>query len=175
VRLLILILFLVLPCFTDTHSIHCLTLTAAMQSHQGYVTPTKFDPDSDSSQDLSAAIEEAKRTKRNVLIEVGGEWCEWCHIMDSFYAKNPDLLSLRDTNYVLVKVDVSEGHPNAEFLSRFPKIDGVPHIFILDSNGKLLHSEDTSELEEGETYNLKRFKKFLEKFAPRKALQVVNS
>ena len=133
-----------------------------------YSAPTKFDPNRNASEDLAAAMEEAKHAERNVLIEVGGEWCLWCHIMDSFYEKNPDLLALRDQNYVLVKVNVSEGHPNSDFLSRFPQIDGVPHIFILDSKGKLIHSEDTSELEEGETYNLERFTKFLERFAPKK-------
>lgn len=132
-----------------------------------YASSTKFDPHRNSLDDLSAAMEEAKRTKRNILIEVGGEWCEWCHIMDEFYAKNPKLLVLRDKYYVIVKADVSENHPNSKFLSLFPQIDGFPHIFVLDASGKLVHSEDTSELEDGQSYNAERFKKFLEKYAPK--------
>ena len=131
-----------------------------------YTAPIKFDPNRNSLDDLSASIEAAKRTKRNVLIEVGGEWCEWCHILDDFYAKNPDLIALRDKYYVLMKADVSESHPNSKFLSLFPQIDGFPHLFVLDTNGKLVHSEDTSELEDGESYSVGRFKKFLEKYAP---------
>lgn len=143
-------------------------LGSATATHQtDYPTPTKFDPQRNSLDDLSTAKEEAKRTKKNILIEVGGEWCEWCHIMDDFYAKNPKLLDLRDKYYVLVKADVSEEHPNSKFLSLFPQIDGVPHIFILDASGKLIHSEDTSELEEGQSYNTERFRKFLEKYAPK--------
>ena len=130
-------------------------------------TSAKFDPHRNSFDDLSAAMEEAKRTKRNILIEVGGEWCEWCHIMDEFYTKNPQLLALRDKNYVIMKADVSENHPNAKFLSQFPRIDGAPHIFILDAFGKLVRSEDTSELEDGQSYSVERFKKFLEKYAPK--------
>jgi thiol:disulfide interchange protein len=130
-------------------------------------TSAKFDPHRNSFDDLSAALEEAKRTKRNILIEVGGEWCEWCHIMDEFYTKNPKLLALRDKNYVIVKADVSENHPNAKFLARFPRIDGAPHIFILAAFGKLVRSEDTSELEDGQSYSVERFKKFLENYAPK--------
>ena len=56
---------------------------------------------------------------------------------------------------------------HADFLSRFPQTQGFPPIFILNSGGKLLTSEGTRELEEGESYNLKRFTNFLEKFAAR--------
>jgi thiol:disulfide interchange protein len=148
--------------------IHSVPYLPGQSSQRTYETPTKFDPERNSTENLASAIEEAKHTQRNVLIEIGGEWCLWYHVMDSFYSKNPDLLALRDRNYVLLKADVSEGHPNSEFLSHFPQIDGVPHIFIVDSKGKLIRSEDTNELEEGDTYNLDRFRKFLEKYAPKK-------
>lgn len=141
---------------------------ASSPAKQAYAAPTKYDPSRDASRDLSLAIKVAKETKRNVLIDVGGEWCGWCHAMDSFYENNPELLALRDKSCVLVKVDVSENHPNTKFLSRFPQTEGYPHIFILNSSGKLLKSEGTHELEEGESYNLKRFTNFLEEFAPRK-------
>jgi hypothetical protein len=44
-------------------------------------------------------------------------------------------------------VNFSKENKNSEVLSRFPQVSGFPHIFILDENGKLLHSQDTSELE----------------------------
>ena len=163
--LLLLPLMLIMNGESPIHSVPC---PPAQSGQREYETPTRFDPDRNSTEDLAAAIEEAKHSQKNVLIEIGGEWCLWCHVMDSFYSKNPDLLALRDRNYVLLKVDVSEGHPNSEFLSHFPQIDGVPHIFIVDSKGKLIRSEDTSELEEGDTYNLERFRKFLEKYAPKR-------
>jgi thiol:disulfide interchange protein len=75
--------------------------SATTPNQASYAAPTKFERNS--LDDLSAAREEAKRTKRNILIEVGGEWCEWCHIMDEFYARNPKLLELRDQYYVLMK------------------------------------------------------------------------
>jgi hypothetical protein len=98
---------------------------------------------------------------------VGGEWCSWCHIMDDFFHEHPDLTTLRDKNYVLVKVNMSRENLNRAFLSQYPKIHGYPHIFILDADKKLIQSQATNELEDGRSYNAKRFEKFLEKFAPK--------
>ena len=49
-------------------------------------------------------------------------------------------------NYEVVKVNYSPENKNEKVLSQYPKIPGYPHIFILDKNGKLLRSEDTSLL-----------------------------
>jgi hypothetical protein len=87
--------------------------------------------------------------------------------MDDFFHDHQDLASLRDRNYVLMKVSMSQENPNRAFLSRYPRIHGYPHIFILDADGKLIQSQATNELEDGRSYNAKRFEKFLEKFAPK--------
>jgi hypothetical protein len=42
-----------------------------------------------------------------------------------------------------------------------------PHLFVLDQDGMLLHSQDTSVLEEGPSYNLDKMTGFLKKWAPR--------
>ena len=76
-----------------------------------------------------------------------------------------DLLALRDESYVLVKVNYSSENENATFLSQYPAIPGYPHIFVLDSDGRFLHSPDTAELEEGDSYNLEKFAVFLQEWA----------
>jgi len=91
----------------------------------------------------------------------------WCRIMDEFFRDHPDLKSLRVRKYVLMKLNMSRGNENRAFLSRYPKIHGYPHIFILEADGKLIQSQATNEIEDGRSYNAKRFKKFLEKFAPK--------
>jgi thiol:disulfide interchange protein len=132
-----------------------------------YRTPVKYDPGGDPEKDLAEAIAEAKRSHRNILIEVGGEWCSWCHIMDDFFRAHVDLLSLRENNYVLLKVNMSRENENKAFLSRFPLIHGYPHILVLDADGHLIRSQETSALEDGRSYHVKRFTKFLTEFAPK--------
>ena len=126
-----------------------------------------YDPRRDPDKDLAAASEEAKRSNKNIFVVVGGEWCSWCHTMDGFFHEHADLEALRDKNYVTMKVSMSQENPNRAFLSRFPYIRGYPHIFILDAGGNLIHSQPSNALEDGRSYNVGRFKKFLEQFAPK--------
>lgn len=126
-----------------------------------YSPVTKYDPKRDAAQDIRDAAAEAKRTNRRVLLEVGGEWCSWCHHMDDFFEAHANLTSLRDQSFVTIKINFSEENPNKEVLSQYAAIAGYPHLFVLDSDGTLVHSQDTSALEEGKSYNLERFTTFL--------------
>jgi len=128
-----------------------------------------YDPLRDAGKDLTAASAEAQRSNKNILVEVGGEWCSWCHILDRFFDDHPDLAALRDKNYVIMKVSMSEENPNGAFLSRFPYVRRYPHIFILGARGNLIRSQPTHGLEDGQSYNAKRFWEFLERFAPKRA------
>jgi thiol:disulfide interchange protein len=125
----------------------------------------KYDPKRDPEKDIQDAIAEAGRTGKRILLEVGGEWCVWCHIMDRYFQENPKLLDSREKSFVMVKINFSRENENKKLLSRYPAIPGYPHIFVLDTNGKLLHSQDTSELESGKSYNLEKFSSFLKKWA----------
>jgi len=139
------------------------------QQDGAYVKAHEYDPARNADADIEAALKEARRTNKRVLLEVGGLWCIWCRIMDEFFVKHPDLLAYREKNYVMVKVNMSEENKNEVVLARYPKINGYPHIFVLDSEGKLLHSQDTGLLEEGKGYNLEKFSNFLKEWSPASA------
>ena len=137
-------------------------------SATAYVPVTKYDPKRDAEADIRDAVQEAARTGKRVLVDVGGEWCGWCHTIDRFFEQNPKLLEYREQNFVMVKINFSPENENEKLLSHYPKIPGFPHLFILDEKGKLLHSQDTSELEEGKSYNLEKLFAFLRSWSPRK-------
>jgi len=128
------------------------------------VSVNQYDPARDPAQDLRAAIEVASKDGKRILLEVGGDWCIWCHRMDGFFEDNAELLKLREANFVLVKVNYSEENQNETFLGQYPDVAGYPHLFVLDGDGKLLKSQDTGELELGKTYNLQKFMAFLQKW-----------
>jgi thiol:disulfide interchange protein len=129
--------------------------------------PTRFDPARDPERDLESALRIARTTRRRVLAEVGGEWCTWCHIMDRFFAANPDLAKIRDANFIVLKINFSKENRNQAFLSRWPRVAGYPHFFVLDANGRLLQSQDTSVLEAAKDYDPIAFRAFLLKWSPR--------
>ncbi len=129
---------------------------------------TSFDPKRDPSADLVKATELASKRGLRIILDVGGEWCSWCVHMDKFFSRNPKLLRLRMAGFVWMKVNCSEENENSAFLSAYPEIPGYPHLFVIDATGKLLHSQDTSEFERGETYDLKIFTKFLKDWMPKR-------
>ncbi len=132
----------------------------------------KFNPTANPNDDLNAAIAKAQKENKRIVLDVGGEWCGWCHEMDNFLIRNTALGKLRDENFVWVKINFSEENKNEAFLANYPKATGYPHLFVLDKDGKLLLSKDTSELEDGKkSYNLQKFTDFLNEYAPSKATE----
>ena len=127
--------------------------------------PKKFDAARDPARDVAAAAVAAREQGKHVLVDVGGEWCVWCHLMDDFIAANPDVRAAVESSCILVKVNWSPQNKNEAFLSTLPAIKGYPHLFVLDGDGKLVHSQDTDVLEEGRGYNRAKFLAFLQKWA----------
>lgn len=126
----------------------------------------RFDPARDPVADLEMAKVEAQRGGKRIILDVGGEWCSWCHILDGFIEGDAEIRSFRDANYVWMKVNYSEDNDNAAFLAGYPEIKGYPHLFVLDDNAQLLHSQFTGELEKGKGYDRGKFFAFLKAWAP---------
>lgn len=131
----------------------------------GYQLITKFDPARDAAKDIEDAILEAQKSKRRILLDVGGEWCIWCHRLDEFFETNADINKFLHKNFVVVKINYSKENQNKDVLSNYPKIEGYPHLFVLDKNGKLLHSQNTGELEAGKGHDRDKVFAFLKKWA----------
>lgn len=131
----------------------------------------KFNPLADPNTDLLTAIAKAQKENKRIILDVGGEWCGWCHEMDSFLARNVELNKMRDANFVWIKINFSEENKNEQFLSKYPQIKGYPHLFVLEKDGTLLYSKDTSELEDGvKSYNLKKFTDFINEYSLKAAV-----
>ena len=129
----------------------------------------KFDPTRDPKADLDAAIVKAKASGKRIMLDVGGEWCGWCKYMDKFFYQNAELARIRDENFIWVKINFSDDNENKLFLAAYPEISGYPHLFILDSDGTLIHSQPTDALEQEKGYNLAKFTDFLKTWLPKKA------
>lgn len=126
----------------------------------------RFDPKRDAATDIREAVAKAKRTGKRVLLDVGGEWCIWCHRLDTLFMTHPELTGFLHRNYVVVKVNYSKENKNEAVLSHYPKIPGYPHLFVLENDGRLLRSLDTGELESGKGHDPAKVMAFLKKWAP---------
>ena len=53
-------------------------------------------------------FEQARKTDRPVLLDIGAVWCHWCHVMDEESYENPALAEFLNAHFVCVKVDRDE-------------------------------------------------------------------
>jgi thioredoxin-related protein len=139
---------------------------AAVSAESPPSAQAHFDPKRNPQVDLERAITVARQANKRILLDVGGDWCPWCHILDEFITQEPTIREYLAAHYVVVKVNYSDENPNDAFLSPYPKITGYPHLFVLDRDGRLLHSQNTGVLESGKSYNVEAFGEFLRKWAP---------
>ncbi|MHC1738101.1 MAG: thioredoxin family protein [Ignavibacteriaceae bacterium] len=130
--------------------------------------PLTFDEKRDPQADLKYVVSLAKKEKKNIILDVGGEWCIWCKRLDKFFEENSKLNEYLKANYIVLKVNYSKANKNESFLSRYPKVDGYPHFFVLNKKGKLLHSQNTGKLEAGDGYDFNKIMEFLKKWRPKK-------
>lgn len=121
--------------------------------------PDRYDPGRDPQQDLEKAISVANNKK--ILLIIGGDWCNWCLILDNFLKENPDLHNDLNNNFVIVKVHYSQEKDNSEFLKKFPEITVYPHFIILRNDGSYIGEQKTELLESGESYSKKSFEEFI--------------
>ena len=128
--------------------------------------PALYDPQADPGAQVAAAVEEASASGRRIILEVGGDWCIWCHHLHDFLASHDGVRTLWDKSFVTVKVNVSPENRNEAFLADYPEIPGYPHLFVLAPDGKLLHSQNTGDLEDGESYSKAAMLDFLSQWAP---------
>jgi thiol:disulfide interchange protein len=152
------------------------TATAATPQHGAVATDSKrlvdfytvdhYDKTRNPADDLAITMKRAKAEKKHILVQVGGDWCGWCNLMSNFIETNERVRAKIRENYLVMKVTYDPDQTNEAFLSQYPKIAGYPHLFVLDPDGNLLHSQDTAELEEGHGYNEGVYLAFLDQWKP---------
>ena len=92
--------------------------------------------------DLKAALAEARRTHKRVILDFGGDWCGDCQVLDIYFRQPPNDRLLRD-NFVKVNVNIGHEDANVDIAHRYGvPLNGVPALAVLDSNGKRLFAQD---------------------------------
>jgi len=124
---------------------------AAVGTAAGRPADTLYDEKADAHQQVAAAINEASRTGKNVVLIFGANWCADCHALDAQMHK-PELAERIKQSFVIVKVDVGRYDKNLDLADKYDltmrrglmsllKRTGIPALAVLDSHGKLLYSD----------------------------------
>ena len=137
--------------------------------YSGSVTRRVFDPARDAQADLYRAEEQATTEHKNILVDVGGNWCPSCIALDQTLRNDSSLHALLQSEYVVLHVNWSSDNRNQRVLSQYPKPHGYPALYVLRPNGGLVKAENTDELsgspEQGTAYSHDAITAFLKRYS----------
>ncbi len=156
----LLLLFFILPVVAQSGDDNNYVPLASLPDYS-----RSYDPERDPFVDGNHALQNAKETQRRVLIEVGGDWCSWCYILDEFISTTPSVYKQLHDNFVVLKVNYSDANENESFLKGLPVITAYPHVFITESDGSIVYSGNIVKLLDKGKYSKKRFDNFLEQWS----------
>ncbi len=155
-------------------------------AHQGvtFYSVDHYDASRNPATDLAETVRRATKEKKRILIQVGGDWCSPCRLMTTLMETNSVVRETISNSFIVMKVAVTDEQGNEAFLSQYPPIDAYPHIVVLDSDGRFLHSQGTfqwddepgpDELDASKRYNQESFRQFLVAWQPEPAEIVAGS
>lgn len=137
---------------------------AGVKVRESLYVVSVYDAKRDPAADLKLAITKAQAENKRVLLDVGGDWCVWCHILDDYLGRNKTVGDAFAASFVILKVHWSPEHRNEAFLGAYPDTNGYPHFYILDASGAYLGQQDTGALEQGDSYSRIRMLYFAEQW-----------
>lgn len=126
---------------------------------------------------IDQALVKAKSEGKFVICQVGGNWCPWCLRFADFITKDATISQVVDENFVYIHVNYnprkSEGEEKALLAKRMmerlnnPARFGFPVFVVLDDEGRVMHIQDSSFLEEGHGYDQKKVLRFFKNWTPK--------
>ncbi len=128
-----------------------------------------YAPGLDAHAEIQQALALAAKQHKNVIVVFGANWCYDCHVLDLAFHR-PDLAGVLQRNYEVVHVDVGEGDKNQDIMQQYqvPMKKGIPALAVLNSNGKLLYSQQGGEFEKARSLAPQDLLAFLNKWKPGK-------
>ena len=136
-----------------------------------------YDGNIDQMAQIDQAVKQARAEGKFVVCQVGGNWCPWCLRFADFITKDAEINKLVGDNFVYIHVDYSpkefKNDParkerSEKMMKRLgnPGRFGYPVFVVLDEKGKVIHTQDSSFLEEGQGYDKAKVIRFFKNWTP---------
>jgi protein disulfide-isomerase len=128
-----------------------------------------YDEKANAHQQITAAVTEASKAHKNVILVFGANWCPDCRALDA-QMHTGDLAALIAANYEVVKIDVGRFDKNQDVAEKYhvPLKHGIPALAVLDPGGELLYAMDQGQFSDARHMSYESIKEFFAKWEPRK-------
>ena len=138
---------------------------------------------------IDQALVKAKANGKFVVCQVGGNWCIWCLRFADFITNDTTISHVISDNFEYIHVNYNprrstsgssypEGLKKSEGVEKaaqaaalMTRLDncgrfGFPVFVVLDDAGKVIHIQDSSFLEEGQSYSQEKVLRFFKNWTP---------
>ncbi len=128
-----------------------------------------YDAAADAEKQIEAALRNAKRDHKRVLLQFGANWCGWCHKLHELFQKDREIRRTLSYEYDVVMIDVNNRNGprrNQAIVEKYgnPVRHGLPVLVVLDADGKQLTTQETGSLEKGSEHDPVKVLAFLDQW-----------
>ena len=136
-----------------------------------------YNEDINPIEQIDQAVAKAKSEDKFVICQVGGNWCPWCLRFADFITNDTTISHVIDQNFVYIHVNYNprkSGTAEKEALAKTmlqrlnnPVRFGFPVFVVLDDDGRVIHIQDSSFLEQGQGYDQEKVLRFFKNWTPK--------
>ena len=155
--------------------VFCSVLLVASAAAQSAIKKV-YTEDINPLEQIVHAIDQAKAKGKFVVCQVGGNWCPWCLRFADFISKDTTISKVIDENFEYIHVNYNPRKSENEEKQQQARVlmerlencgcFGFPVFVVLNVDGKVLHIQDSSFLEEGQGYNQEKVLRFFKNWTP---------
>lgn len=139
--------------------------------------PRVYDENINPMTQIDQALGKASQESKFVVCQIGGNWCPWCLRFSDFVKRDSVINKVIKENFVYIHVNYNpRKQDNPELAQRLmqrlgnPVRFGFPVFVVLNPEGQILHTQDSSYLEEGKDYNHEKVLRFFQCWTPNAVL-----
>ena len=149
-------------------------LTATMDAQTGQ--KKVYNEDINPLEQIDQALVKARSEGKFVVCQVGGNWCPWCLRFADFITNDSTISKVIADNFEYLHVNYNPRKSGTQeqqqqaraLMNRLNNCGrfGFPVFVVLDEDGKVIHIQDSSFLEEGKGYNQEKVLRFFKNWTP---------
>lgn len=130
------------------------------------VKESDYNPTADAQAQLVEAKDSAEFLGKNMLVQIGGDWCPWCVRLNAFIKGDAEILEYIQQHYVWVHIYYGKDNRNEVAMKMLgnPTNMGFPVFVVCAPDGTVLHHQSTGKLEAGKGYSRRAIMSFLQAY-----------
>lgn len=155
-------------------SLAAVVITLTVQAQTGL--KKVYDEDINPLEQIDQALVKARADGKFVICQVGGNWCPWCLRFADFITNDTTISKVINDNFEYIHVNYNPRQSGGEEKARQARAlmerlnncgrFGFPVFVVLDQDGKVVHIQDSSFLEEGQGYDQEKVLRFFRNWTP---------